>query len=72
MTNKNIINLDEYKVFVPNWFYREHIEGFAGEKFASEDDWTQWVYDHQYELMNYISEVVSEFVGEVGIAAEVE
>lgn len=72
MAKTSVINLDECKVFVPNWFHREHIERFAGEKFATQDHWIQWVYENQYKLCDFISEVVEDYVSEIGIVTEVE
>jgi len=44
--------IDTDKTFVPNWFEKEHIEGFI-ERAITEDEWDNFLAKYSYALMDH-------------------
>ena len=49
--------IDTEKTFVPNWFQKEHIEGFLGRK-ITDDQWDNFLEVHGYDLNEWLTHEV--------------
>jgi len=50
--------------FVPNWFEREHFEGFIGRKFENNEEYTEFLFHYLRFFGNHLASCISTLVEE--------